>query len=137
MRALLLVILTVSVTGCGTMANLEGKRYAFISAPGQKPVRLYGGVRNDFDWVSEGFGIPESERHTANNSDIRRAASIIEDPVGVAVGVPVLGYFAVVDPVLSFVGDTITLPHVIRVMRDAAGDSNVNLAHDPRVEREP
>jgi len=137
MRILSVIVLASSVAGCGTLANLEGKRFAFISPPGEKPVRLYGGVRNDFEWVTEGVGIPESQDRCGDDSDSRSPALIMEDPIGVVCGIPVLGYFAVIDPVLSFVGDTVTLPHVVRLMRESARESNVDVANNARLERDP
>ncbi len=83
MRILLAVILTLSVAGCGTMANLEGQQYPFLSPPGFKPVRVYGGVRNDFDWVSAGFNDSETDGEPQDNSD-RLSTQILEDPIGVA-----------------------------------------------------
>jgi len=136
MRILLAVILTLSVAGCGTMANLEGQQHAFISPPGQKPVRVYGGVRNDFDWVSAGFDNSESDGDAQNNSD-RLSTQLLEDPIGVAGGMTALGYFAVVDPVLSFAADTITLPYVIGVMHESAGESSADVAQHPRIEPDP
>ncbi|MEZ6033305.1 MAG: hypothetical protein R3C17_09445 [Planctomycetaceae bacterium] len=109
------VSLCISTVGCGTMANLEGKRLAFISAPGQIPVRVYGGVRNDFRWVRDGVGFPDSDLHD-NKDGKRHPATIVENPMGVVFGIPMFGYFAIVDPVLSFVGDTLTLPRVLSVI---------------------
>jgi len=37
-------------TGCGTMANLDGRRYALISLPNVREPQVYGGVQNDFRW---------------------------------------------------------------------------------------
>ena len=105
------------------MANLEGRRYALMSLPDQKPVRVFGGVRNDIDWISEGIGIPEPEDSRRDETAAHRPlSSIIEDPVGVAFGIPVFGYFAVVDPILSLVGDAVTLPYVVKVIRKAQSD---------------
>jgi hypothetical protein len=149
MRLLALAILVSGVAGCGTLANLEGKRYAFLSLPNQKPVRVYGGVRNDFDWVAEGVGFPES-RHTRQDDSVRRQpqpplenresddqqprwhnrhpASPLENPIGVALGLPMFGYFAIVDPMLSFVGDTVTLPHVLKKISTAEAVQGSNKA---------
>ncbi|TWU12160.1 hypothetical protein CA54_09780 [Symmachiella macrocystis] len=136
MRILLAVILTLSVAGCGTMANLEGQQYAFLSPPGFKPVRVYGGVRNDFDWVYAGFNDSETDGDAQDNSD-RLSTQILEDPISVAGGMTALGYFAVVDPVLSFVADTITLPYVIGVLQESADESSVDVAQHPQIESDP
>ncbi len=45
-----------------------------------------------------------------------------------------LGYFAVVDPVLSFAADTITLPYVIGVLQESADESSVDDAQHPQME---
>lgn len=105
MRIILSIILVLTVTGCGTLANLQGKRHAFLSVGGQKPVRLYGGVRNDIDWVSK----------------------MVSNPDGFVV--PVVGYFALIDPALSFVGDTVTLPVAIAVnsMHESPKESSADV----------
>jgi hypothetical protein len=37
--------------GCGTMANIEGRRLPAPSPPGQEVSRPFGGVRRDIEWV--------------------------------------------------------------------------------------
>ena len=37
--------------GCGTMANIEGRRLPPPSPPGQEVSRPFGGVRRDIEWV--------------------------------------------------------------------------------------
>ena len=120
LRLLALAILLNGIIGCGTMANMNGSRYAFtyISPGGQKPVRVFGGVRNDIDWVSEGIGFPESKKTRSKSDAKRKPASLMEDPIGVICGVPMFGYFATVDPALSLVGDTVTLPRVLKTIRE-------------------
>lgn len=127
----LTLLLLASITGCGTMANLNGQRYAFISRGGQKPVRVFGGVRNDLDWISEGVGLPESQNQPTGANAKRKVASVTEDPLGLAFGVPIFGYFATVDPALSFVGDVITLPDVLAKIREESSqktDPSADLA---------
>lgn len=118
LRLLALAIFLIGTLGCGTMANLNGQRYAFISRGGQKPVRVFGGVRNDIDWISEGVGFPESKNTFSKIDAKRRRASLVENPLGVICGVPIFGYFATVDPALSLVGDTLTLPRVLKTIRE-------------------
>ena len=47
---LLLSPLLIGTVGCGTLANLDGKRVALLDASGQVEPRIYGGVRNDVRW---------------------------------------------------------------------------------------
>ena len=117
-----LCFLIFGVAGCGTVANLDGKRYPLLSGSGHKPVRVYGGVRNDIDWISDGIGFPESKQPRQETATKRHPVSFTEDPVGIAFGIPVFGYFAVVDPVLSFLGDTVTLPIVLKAIRNPQSD---------------
>lgn len=119
---LLPFILLISFSGCGTMANLNGQKYAFISRGGQKPVRIFGGVRNDIDWIAEGVGFPESERQVDEVEGRPRIANLTENPIGLVFGLPIFGYFAVIDPALSFAGDVVTLPQVLEKIREQ-GDS--------------
>ena len=101
--AIAITFLSVSISGCGTMANLQGMEYMFISLPGENPVRVYGGVRKDIEFIA----------HNVRNPPI-------DDPIEVVVcGIPVVG-FAIVDPVLSFVGDTITLPYVLSLKDESS-----------------
>ncbi|MCA9068096.1 MAG: hypothetical protein KDA84_04200 [Planctomycetaceae bacterium] len=112
MRSVFIAMSILSVSGCGTLANVQGMEGMLISAPGVEPVRVYGGVRKDFELIAEVVGSPETDDDTENNWD---------NPIEVAVGIPLIGYFAVVDPVLSFVGDTITLPYVL-TLKGEPGD---------------
>ena len=47
------VALTVLVTtsGCGTMANVEGRRLPTPGPSGQEVSRPFGGVRKDIEWL--------------------------------------------------------------------------------------
>jgi uncharacterized protein YceK len=49
-RVLPTICFALLCSGCGTMANLEGKEFAFLSHSGVREPRLYGGVRNDLEW---------------------------------------------------------------------------------------
>jgi len=53
----LLAILTVSASsGCGTMANLEGRPHPWLSQVGQDAPKPFGGVRKDLGWIrTSGF----------------------------------------------------------------------------------
>ena len=114
--------LVICAAGCGTLANLEGKEYPLFSAGGQ-PTRVYGGIRKNIGWVANAVGLPES---TQTHTDPKRnLASFAEDPVGVACGIPVFGYFLIVDPALSLIGDTVTLPLVLRQAHHDRRDESV------------
>ena len=40
--------------GCGTMANIDGRRLPAMSELGQVPARPFGGVRRDVEWIKSG-----------------------------------------------------------------------------------
>ena len=48
---LAIIVLLLPTSGCWTMMNLEGREYVFTVPSNQKPVCIYGGVRNCFDFV--------------------------------------------------------------------------------------
>jgi uncharacterized protein YceK len=52
-RVMGILALTAVVTssGCGTMANLDGRRLPMLSQSGQEVSRPFGGVRRDIEWV--------------------------------------------------------------------------------------
>jgi hypothetical protein len=41
-------------TGCGTMANMDGRRLPPPSPAGQEVSRPFGGVRRDIEWLQSG-----------------------------------------------------------------------------------
>ena len=48
----LLALFAISgFSGCGTMANLEGRPHPWVSQVGQDPPRPFGGVRKDLGWI--------------------------------------------------------------------------------------
>ena len=128
---LLLPLLLLLMCGCGTLSNLQGKSGCgpmFVG--GVEPIRPYGGVRNNIKWIEQGVGLPESGL-SWNDSDIpRQVAPIHEDPVGIAMGLPIFGYLSVVDPVLSVVGDTFSLPYTLREYRKHQLNSNERVQLD-------
>jgi uncharacterized protein YceK len=97
----LMALMLTALSGCGTMANMEGKSCWFDSRPpwSTLPPRPFGGVTgdgtiiagivDDFHWDSDAW---------------------------------ILGAVAVLDMPLSFVGDIITLPWTI----NAANRTPVN-----------
>lgn len=119
MRAIC-ILLIIGLSGCGTLQNLRGARYVFISGSGERPVRVYGGVRNDLEWAAEALGANIS----ASGSDEPSGGmwkSLGREPLGVASCLPLLCFLGVVDPVFSFVGDTLTLPFVLGGLDLAGG----------------
>ena len=109
---IMLLILSLSTCGCGTLANVAHSKYLLFHTCGE-PIRVYGGVRNDFEYVSEMVKTPVNEDGDRNMDDDSGKAPILNYPIAV---IPV-AYFLVVDPVLSFVADTLTLPRVLSEQR--------------------
>jgi uncharacterized protein YceK len=44
----------LTTSGCGTMANVEGRRLPISSPAGQEVSKPFGGVRKDIEWVKSG-----------------------------------------------------------------------------------
>jgi hypothetical protein len=44
----------VTCCGCGTMANIDGRRVPALSETGQEVARPFGGVRRDVEWIKAG-----------------------------------------------------------------------------------
>jgi uncharacterized protein YceK len=84
----IVVVLAVSLSGCGTVCNLAGG----IVHPDSEP-RIYGGVVRDLEIIDKAVSGPPA---TESIGDAKFAALILA--------------VAVADPFLSFVGDTLTLP---------------------------
>jgi uncharacterized protein YceK len=95
-QRILFLLAVCSAVGCGTLANMQGKRRPMLDAPTHEP-RLFGGAVNDVRWVGEGF-------------DDALAA---QDALTVPERMAVIGYFALIDLPLSFVGDVLTLPWLL------------------------
>jgi uncharacterized protein YceK len=91
----------IALSGCGTVCNLAGG----ITHPDEEP-RIYGGVKRDMEILGEVVGKQEPlfTESNANRADGGRGAII---------GAAVLMTLGAADPVLSFVGDTLTLPITI------------------------
>jgi uncharacterized protein YceK len=47
----LLVLLLPFASGCGTLANLDGREYPLMGMPGQIMPRPFGGVARDVKWM--------------------------------------------------------------------------------------
>ena len=50
----LALIAVITSSGCGTMANIDGRRLPPPSPSGQEVSRPFGGVRNDIEWLKSG-----------------------------------------------------------------------------------
>lgn len=48
------MVLGISMSGCGTMANLEGKNLPLIDSGGIEQPKPFGGVGRDIRWISSG-----------------------------------------------------------------------------------
>ncbi len=44
----------IACCGCGTMANIDGRRSPVLSETGQEIARPFGGIRRDMEWIKEG-----------------------------------------------------------------------------------
>jgi hypothetical protein len=53
-RGYLALSAVVALCGCGTMANIEGRRQPSPSPAGQEVSRPFGGVRRDIEWLQAG-----------------------------------------------------------------------------------
>jgi hypothetical protein len=84
-------LVVVSLSGCGTVCNLAGG----VLHPDKEP-RVYGGVLRDMELIEECVNAPQAE----SPSECPRTELTFL----------VLG---AADPILSFVGDTLTLPITI------------------------
>lgn len=93
--AVFAVIAALSLCGCGTICNFAGK-----PIDPTIETRVYGGVQLDFEVLDD---------VASNYPDIKLAS----DPKAAAFFYPL----AVVDPLLSFVGDTLTFPVAMYVQR--------------------
>ncbi len=56
----------LTTCGCGTIANIEGRRLPAPSPPGQEVSRPFGGVRRDIEWAKS----VESPRNLAYVADL-------------------------------------------------------------------
>ena len=95
------------------MMNLEGREYVFMAPSNQKPVRIYGGVRNCFDFVESAVK-KIAKRQTPAGSDI---VSLSTELPGLLLYSPAMLYLFVVDPVISLGADTVTAPYVLHKNR--------------------
>jgi len=46
--------LSLSMAGCGTMANLDGRKAPLLDLPHQEAPKPFGGVGRDFCWITDG-----------------------------------------------------------------------------------
>ena len=117
---LLVLLAAPLLSGCGTIANMQGKSVALIG-PLDRETRAFGGVANDARWVGEQAG--------------RVAAP--DDPWSIPINLALAGYFGLIDLPLSLVGDIVTLPKVIRgttrLQPPAARHAELGAAPDPAV----
>ena len=94
--SLTVALAVLAGSGCGTMANLDGREHALISMPGAVEPKPLGGVARDAQWV------------------VNAASCAPEQPVA---GVLCSTWF-VLDMPFSLVGDLVTLPRVFVAARE-------------------
>jgi hypothetical protein len=82
------------------MSNMSGNNSPLIGHH-DRETRPFGGVANDVRWVGEQVG-------WAVNTD---------EPQYALFNLAAAGYFGLIDPPLSFIGDVITLPKILRGYR--------------------
>jgi len=109
--AVIPAILAVSLSGCGTICNFADG----VIHPDDEP-RIYGGVLRDLEIMDEAVNAPP------------RATPLVGSENGK--GLIFLCLLGLMDPPLSFVGDTLTLPITIYVQekRVAARNSDTDTA---------
>jgi uncharacterized protein YceK len=118
-RISLAVILVAFVSsGCGTVCNLAGG----VVHPDSEP-RIYGGVIRDFEIIDKVVSKPEPLLHP-------QAGSSLGNGQGAAYFLAAIIAVAALDPVVSLVADTLTLPITIPLqnrriakLEDKSGDS--------------
>jgi uncharacterized protein YceK len=99
--SLVVILVALSSSGCGTVCNLAGG----VLHPDSEP-RIYGGVIRDFEIIDKVVSKPEPLLHPQADSSLgngQGAAYLLAAIIGVAA----------VEPVVSLVADTLTLPITI------------------------
>src|SRR3954451_23199565 len=54
-RLPVLTVLLFVASGCGTMANLDGRKLAMMDLPQQEDPKPFGGVGRDVRWIASGL----------------------------------------------------------------------------------
>jgi uncharacterized protein YceK len=101
--SLILMLVTLSSSGCGTVCNLAGG----VMHPDNEP-RIYGGVIRDVEIIDKVVNKPKAN---PDNQQVSQAISGGWEKAAV-----LAAFVAVIisaDPVLSMVADTLTLPITI------------------------
>jgi uncharacterized protein YceK len=127
LNTIILVLAAVSLSGCGTVCNLAGG----MLHPDSEP-RVYGGVIRDVEIIDNVVSSESSESLLPINGGGGTGAAMM---LAALISVPV------VDPVLSLVADTLTLPVTIplqerRIARQQEG-SAPNQANAPTETNQP
>jgi hypothetical protein len=108
----------LGMCGCGTLSNLQGKSGCGpMVIGGVEPIRPYGGIRNSVKWIKGRIGFQESKQSRKDKTVPPKIAPVHENPLSYVIGVPIFGYHLVVDPILSTIGDTISLPYALTEYR--------------------
>jgi len=124
--SLVVILVALSSNGCGTVCNLAGG----VLHPDNEP-RIYGGVIRDVEIIDKIVNKPPPDRPgTLNGSGIHGG--------GWGAGVVLVAIVSVVamDPVISLIADTLTLPITIPLQNrriaqqeDKSGDSTLPVAN--------
>ncbi|HLN31716.1 MAG TPA: hypothetical protein VK395_28510 [Gemmataceae bacterium] len=109
--SLSVLIVAMLLSGCGTVCNLAGG----VVHPESEP-RIYGGVGRDLDIIDKACNIGPSQNAGSGgeNGKAYLAAALIS--------------LAVVDPILSFAADTLTLPVTIPLQERRIAREHENAA---------
>src|SRR4051812_20550412 len=83
-RFVILTVVLMTTSGCGTMFNVTGHEPWLMGDPPQRPIDPFGGIDNDLRWMRRGI-------HPDHWEPLPIAAAAVDMP-------------------LSLVGDIITLP---------------------------
>ncbi len=55
----------IASCGCGTMANIDGRRFPKEGLPGEVVAKPFGGVRRDVEWIKSGTA-PSNLKYVAD-----------------------------------------------------------------------
>jgi len=102
---LLYSIIVLSISGCGTMANLQGQEHLFISPPGVRKPQIYGGVSRHIELVQ---GIAKMYSENARSIDPG-----FHDYSSLTYLLPFVAAFTAIDTPVSAAADTLSIPIVI------------------------
>lgn len=107
-RIVIFMIGLTAISGCGTLANMQGREYLLMGPTVREP-RVYGGVQNHLVRMKEPITRDDSP------------PSIISD-ISDYLTYSFVTTFVLIDVPLTIVGDTVTLPFVIAKQHQSESD---------------